>query len=233
METGLVKMAASIYLHFIRTNYILLGRDTINSHCLSKEKSVVSKKNLLIQKNIEKRQKPIFNTNDFPPLPSKPNSNTNKKDYSKTMNASPGKYNTHSTSASTETYLLQSQPNTEEILSTKKKTLISSTFSPKQAKTQSNSRPVSKQLIPTIKQSTLDELPNSDKGKFTTKNKYILTDVQQPRNEIPAEKTKKKKRQLKTFQGTQLQESVENQFELKLPSQRTKGQEKKNFTVTF
>ena len=73
---------------------------------------------------------------------------------------------------------------------------------------------MSKQLIPTIKQSTLDELPNSDKGKFTTKNKYILTDVQQPRNEIPAEKTKKKKRQLKTFQGTQLQESVENQFEL-------------------
>ena len=214
METGLVKMAASIYLYFIRTNYILLRRDTINSHCLSIEKSVVSKKNLLIQKNIEKRQKPVFNTNNFPPLPSKPNSNTNKKDYSKTMNASPGKYNTHSTSASTETYLLQSQPNTKEILSTKKKTLISSTFSPKQAKTQSNSRPVSKQLIPTIKQSTLDELPNSDKGKFTTKNKYILTDVQQPRNEIPAEKTKKKKRQLKTFQGTQLQESVENQFEL-------------------
>ena len=99
--------------------------------------------------------------------------------------------------------------------------------------TQANSRPVSKQLTPTIKQSTLNELPNSDKGKFTTKNKYILTDVQQPRNEIPAEKTKKKKRQLKTFQGTQLQESVENQFELKLPSQRTKGREIKIFTVTF
>ena len=89
------------------------------------------------------------------------------------MNASPGKYNTHSTSASTETYLLQSQPNTKEILPTKKKTLISSTFPPKQAKTQSNSRPVSKQLIPTIKQSTLVELPSSDKGKFTTKNKYV------------------------------------------------------------
>ena len=71
------------------------------------------------------------------------------------MNAPPGKYNTHSTSASTETYLLQSQPNTKEILPTKKKTLISSTFPPKQAKTQSNSRPVSKQLIPTIKQSKL------------------------------------------------------------------------------
>ena len=87
MDTRLVKIAASIYLYFIRTNYILLRRDTINSHCLSKEKSVASKKNLLIQKNIEKRQKPIFNTNDFPPLSSKPNSNTNKKDYSKTMNA--------------------------------------------------------------------------------------------------------------------------------------------------
>ena len=72
----------------------------------------------------------------------------------------------------TETYLLQSQPNTKEILPTKKKTLISLTFPPKQAKSQSNSRPVSKQLIPMIKQSTLVELPSSDKDKFTTKNKY-------------------------------------------------------------
>ena len=95
------------------------------------------------------------------------------------MNAPPGKYNTHSTSASTETYLLQSQPNTKEILPTKKKTLISSTFPLKQAKTQSNSRPVSKQLIPTIKQSTLDELPNSDKGNFNTKNKYVLSNNQE------------------------------------------------------
>ena len=54
-------------------------------------------------KNIDKRQKPFFNANDFPPLPSKPNTNTNKQDYSKTMNAWPGSYNTHSTSASTET----------------------------------------------------------------------------------------------------------------------------------
>ena len=130
-------------------------------------------------KNINKRQKPFFNANDFPPLPSKPNTNTNKQDYSKTMNASPGKYTTHSTSASTETYLLQSQPNTKEILPTKKKALISSTFPPKQAKTQSNSRPVSKQLIPTIKQSTLDELPNSDKGNFNTKNKYVLSNNQE------------------------------------------------------
>ena len=72
----------------------------------------------------------------------------------------------------TETYLLQSQPNTKEILPTKKKTLISLTFPPKQAKSQSNSRPVSKQLIPMIKQSTLVELPSSDKDQFTTKNKY-------------------------------------------------------------
>ena len=67
------------------------------------------------------------------------------------MNASPENYNTHSTFASTETYLLQSQPNTKEILPTKKKTLISTTFPPKQAKTQSSLTPVSKQLIPMIK----------------------------------------------------------------------------------
>ena len=95
------------------------------------------------------------------------------------MNASPGNYNTHSTSASTKTYLFQSQANTKEILPPKKKTFISSTFPPKQAKTQSNSRPVSKQLIPTIKQSTLDELPNSDKGNFNTKNKYVLSNNQE------------------------------------------------------
>ena len=52
------------------------------------------------------------------------------------MNASPGNYNIHSTPASTETYLLQSQPNTNETIPTKNKTLISITFPPKQAKTQ-------------------------------------------------------------------------------------------------
>ena len=72
---------------------------------------------------------------------------------------------------------------------------------------------MSKQLIPKIKQSTLVELPSSDNGKFTTKNKYILSTAQQPRNEIPAERTRRKKRQLREFQGTQLQESMENQFE--------------------
>ena len=52
METGFMKMAASTYLYFIRTrtNYILLRKDTINLHCLSKEKLVISKKKLLIQK---------------------------------------------------------------------------------------------------------------------------------------------------------------------------------------
>ena len=99
--------------------------------------------------------------------------------------------------------------------------------------TQSNSRPVWKQLIPTIKQSTFVELPSSDKGKFTTKNKYILSAVQQPRNEIPAEKNRRKKRQLRKFQDSQLQESVENQFELSSPSQRTKGQEINIFYGNF
>ena len=67
------------------------------------------------------------------------------------MNVPHGNYNTHSTFAFTETYLLQSQPNTKEILFTKKKTLISTTFPPKQAKTQSSLTPVSKQSIPMIK----------------------------------------------------------------------------------
>ena len=87
---------------------------------------------------------------------------------------------------------------------------------------------MSKQLIPTIKQSTLDELPNSDKGNLTTKNKYILNDVQQPKNEIPVERTNRKKRQLKKYQGTQLRESVENQFEL-----RSSSQEINTFYVNF
>ena len=96
------------------------------------------------------------------------------------MNASPGNYNTHSTSASAETYIPQSQPNTKEILPTKKKTLISTTFPPKQAKTQSSSTPVSNQLTPTIKQSILDELPNTGKGNLSSKNKYVLSDYNKP-----------------------------------------------------
>ena len=66
-------------------------------------------------------------------------------------------------------------------LTLKKKTFISTTFPPKQAKTQSSSTPVSKQSIPVIKQSTTDQLPNSDKGSFTTKNKYILSEYNKPR----------------------------------------------------
>ena len=92
---------------------------------------------------------------------------------------------------------------------------------------------MSRQLIPTIKQSTLDELPNSDKGNFSTKNKYILSDVQQADNEIPLERSKRKKCQSKKFQDTQLQESVESQFEVRSPSQVTTGQEINIFYGTF
>ena len=125
---------------------------------------------------------PIFNANGFTPLPSK--SNTNKQDYSRTINTSPRNYNTHSTSGTIKVYQTQSQPKivTKEIIPTKKKTLISKTFPPKQAKTQSSSTPVSKQMIPTIKQSAPDELPTSDKSNFTTKNKCILNIVQQANN---------------------------------------------------
>ena len=102
-----------------------------------------------------------------------------------------------------------------------------------QAKTQSTSTPASKQLTLMIKQSALDELPNSDKGNFTTKNKYILSNAQQASNEIPVERTKRKKRLSKKFQGTDLQESVEGQFELTSPSQRTTGQEINIFYTNF
>ena len=119
-------------------------------------------------------------------------------------------------------------------LPSKKKTLISTIFPSKQAKTPSSSTPaVSKQLIPTIKQSTSDKLPNLDKGHFTNKNKYILTDAQQANNKIPFERTKSKKCQLKKFQGTQLQESVECQFELRSPSQITTGQKVNLFYGLF
>ena len=104
----------------------------------------------------------------------------------------------------------------------KKKTLISTTFPPKQAKAQSSSTPVSMQLISTMKQSTLDEHPKLDKGNFTTKNKYILSNVQQANNEILVERTKLKKRQLKKFQGTQQQESLKSQFEQWSPSENNR-----------
>ena len=81
---------------------------------------------------------------------------------------------------------------------------------------------MSMQLISTMKQSTLDEHPNSDKGNFTTKNKYILSNVQQANNEILVERTKLKKRQLKKFQGTQQQESLKSQFEQWSPSENNR-----------
>ena len=59
-------------------------------------------------------------------------------------------------------------------------------------------------MIPTIKQSSPDELSTSDKSNFTTKNKCILNVAQQASNEIPVERTKRMKRQSKKFQGTQV-----------------------------
>ena len=98
----------------------------------------------------------------------------------------PKSYSTHSTSGTTKTYLIQSQPTivTKEFLPTGEKTPISETSAPKEAKTQSNSTSVSKQMILTInkkfvrrsakrkhyKQSALAELPNSDESNITTKN---------------------------------------------------------------
>ena len=61
----------------------------------------------------------------------------------------------------------------------------------------------------------------------------MSSDVQQANNDNPVERTKRKKRQLKNFQGTQLQESVESQFELRSPSQRTTGQEINIFYDNF
>lgn len=58
-------------------------------------------------KNTEKIYKSLFNTNYFPPLPSKPI--TNKQDYSMTINTSPRNYNTDSTSGTIKVYVSQSQ----------------------------------------------------------------------------------------------------------------------------
>ena len=56
-------------------------------------------------------------------------------------------------------------------------------------------------MIPTIKQSAVDELPNSDKSNFTTKQKCILSNVHQASNEILVERSKSKKHQSKKFQA--------------------------------
>ena len=103
-------------LHLIEKGYLKLALSIKSKISLFQKKATNTN-------NIEKRQKPFFNTNDFPSLPSNPNTNTNKKDYSRTMNTSSRNYSTHSTSATIKTYLLQSQPSTatKEILPTKKK----------------------------------------------------------------------------------------------------------------
>ena len=120
---------------FYKDNLHLIEKGYLNLALSIKRKISLFQKKITNTKNIEERQKPFFNTDNFP---SKPNTNTNTQDCSRTMNVSPGNYNTHSTFASIETYLLQSQPNTTEILP-KKKTLILTTFPSKQAKTQSSS----------------------------------------------------------------------------------------------
>ena len=61
----------------------------------------------------------------------------------------------------------------------------------------------------------------------------MSSDVQQANNDNPVERTKRKKRQLKNFQGTQLQESVESQFELRSQSQWTIGQKINIFYGNF
>ena len=67
-------------LHLFEKGYLKLALSI-------KRKISLFQKKFTNTKKIEKRQKPFFNPNDFPPLPSKPNTNTNKQDYSKTMNA--------------------------------------------------------------------------------------------------------------------------------------------------
>ena len=78
-----------------------------------------------------KKQIPFFNTNDFPPLPSKPN--TNKQDYLRTISTSPRNYNTLSTSGTIKAYQTQSQPKivNKEIILTKKENFHFKNFSTK------------------------------------------------------------------------------------------------------
>ena len=71
------------------------------------------------------------------------------------------------------------------------------------------------------------------RGNFTTKKKYVLSDVQQASNEIWVERIKSKKRQSKMFQSTEVQEFMERQSELTTPPQRTTGQENTFFYGNF
>ena len=71
---------------------------------------------------MEKKQRPFITTDDFAPLPSKPNTITNKQDYSRTINTLPRHYNTHSTSGTIQTYLTQKESKlvTKKLSPTKK-----------------------------------------------------------------------------------------------------------------
>ena len=119
METEFVKMVTSTNPYFLRITHVLLRRNTLNYLYLSKEKSISSKKILLIQTTSRKNKYQFFNTNNFSPLSSKPNTNTKKQDYSRTINTSPRNYNTHSTC---DTIKAPSKPKivTKEIIPTKK-----------------------------------------------------------------------------------------------------------------
>ena len=65
METGFVKMAASTYLHFIRTNYILLRRDIFVLYI--KRKISHFQKKLLIRKTSRKGKNHFLTLgNNFP-----------------------------------------------------------------------------------------------------------------------------------------------------------------------
>ena len=65
-------------LHLIEKGYLKLALSI-------KRKINLIQENFTYTNNIEKKQIPFFNTNDFPYLPSKPNTNTNKQDYSRTI----------------------------------------------------------------------------------------------------------------------------------------------------
>ena len=145
METGFLKMATLTNPYFIRTTYLI--EKGYLKLALPFKRKIDLIQVLLIQAT--SRKKKIFTANYFPPLPSKPKTNTNKQDYSWTINISPRNYNTHSTSGTIKTYLTQSQPRiiTKELIPTGEKTPISATFPPKQAKTQSSSTPLLKQMI--------------------------------------------------------------------------------------
>ena len=68
--------------HLIEKGYLKLA-------LLIKRKINLIQDNFTNKSNIVKRQKSFFNINDFPTLPSKPRTNTNKQDYWRTINILP------------------------------------------------------------------------------------------------------------------------------------------------